>query len=1202
MNQKEIEDDKWTKLFSLLEFSGEEQEAAKAYLSGEEGIDVLEKIGFLDLSGIDSAPVTKMFYDLIHKKERNGLQLVKAEMGKLFQLLFARGKTTCHAMVPGQIFRILEPTEWSDPVKMAAVHSADVAMSSYPNSYMLESILDLAGRNPEVLKQSLAIEVSRDPKARFVLLALYFYAKRLLTPQPVPMIEKKDQLMLSAYEDISVVFFITLYFGSVSQPLIDEFSTALSSGEIPERFKALVGTKPPVSETMLNLTAGLSYINYTYSEKLKNIVRLCLLADMQKTLAALLAMSRGTNMDICTKGGSYDKIFGIDGEAYLTWAANGSHRNILAEQLEKNTEIYLHVMEAMPAARANHMLLMIKTQKPELYEQLVTERQRTGNSKEREKLIVELVDHDPNLDVAKAWLRGESTFERFHKDYNRSLLSNVYGGHYEWGLLASYHENYNEEDFLRRAEVYMLFKGLPAFFGQRIRKGGKNSSDKIEPVRIRKMFADLEMEGLTLSMQLPVISLVCDDLYMEKEENTFLRCVKNYLSECLNERREETLLTFASADAFCRCIALQVLSQDAAGNKAEILKYSQDGSKAVKQQLYEILCLQKDWEEEIKGFLLSKKAAERELAIRVLSAWQKSGADYRELFLQAMEKEKNARVKEILEGVLGIEKKEEETDAKSEKTLSRAELVKELHKGGKKRGLAWAYETPFSAVHRMGAAEGADGKEQKGKDPDASTDELQEKLVSENYLQAILLCYSSVDGCGVSKKAAFLAEDLNASEFAIYVNELFDKWMEAGAEAKKRWVLYAAAIHGGSVIIEKLLRQIKEWPQQARGAIACEAVKALSLNPLPQALLYVDGIARKFKFKQVRAAANEALTFAAGQLGITREELADRIVPDLGFDGKMERVFDYGERKFIVTMTTALEIEVFEGVCGEDSQNLVRGKKLKNLPAPGKRDDAAKAASSYEEFKQMKKQMKTIVTSQKQRLEMALSTAREWEVDAWKQLFVKNPIMHQFAIGLIWGMYENGQLTGSFRYMEDGSFNTEDEDEFELLEQGKIGLVHPIELTEKSREVWREQLADYEIVQPFDQLARPIYPMTKEEENKQELTRFQDRTVNDLTLFSRLTGLGWYRGSVQDAGGFDTYYREDGEIGLGVELHFSGSFVDYMENEDVTIYDVRFYRAGTVARGSYVYDEADKEKALFLRDIPARYFSEIVWQLMKVTM
>lgn len=242
--------------------------------------------------------------------------------------------------------------------------------------------------------------------------------------------------------------------------------------------------------------------------------------------------------------------------------------------------------------------------------------------------------------------------------------------------------------------------------------------------------------------------------------------------------------------------------------------------------------------------------------------------------------------------------------------------------------------------------------------------------------------------------------------------------------------------------------------------------------------------------------------------------------------------------------------------------------------------------------------MKTTVASQKQRLELALSTAREWEVEAWKLLFVKNPIMHQFAIGLIWGMYEDGRLKKSFRYMEDGSFNTEEGDEFFLPAQGKIGLVHPVELDGQSKIAWKEQLADYEIVQPFEQLDRAVFAMTEEEAGTQELTRFQDKTVNDMVLGSRLFVLGWYRGSVQDAGGFDTYYREDKEIGLGVELHFSGSFVGY-SNEDVTVYDARFYKAGTIARGSYVYDEADKDKALFLREVPARYFSEIVWQLGK---
>lgn len=208
--------------------------------------------------------------------------------------------------------------------------------------------------------------------------------------------------------------------------------------------------------------------------------------------------------------------------------------------------------------------------------------------------------------------------------------------------------------------------------------------------------------------------------------------------------------------------------------------------------------------------------------------------------------------------------------------------------------------------------------------------------------------------------------------------------------------------------------------------------------------------------------------------------------------------------------------------------------------------------------------------------------------------------MHQFAIGLIWGVYESQTLVQSFRYMEDGSFNTEEEDEFELPQNGLIGLVHPVELSEESKEAWTEQLSDYEITQPFEQLKRVVYQKQQAELEEKHLERFGGMIVNDLSLGSRLQGAGWYRGSVQDGGCFYTYYREDAEIGLGAELHFSGSYVAG-DNDDVTVYDVRFYRAGTVQRGSYVYDEADDKKAICLKEVPERYFSEIVLQLTKAT-
>ena len=556
------------------------------------------------------------------------------------------------------------------------------------------------------------------------------------------------------------------------------------------------------------------------------------------------------------------------------------------------------------------------------------------------------------------------------------------------------------------------------------------------------------------------------------------------------------------------------------------------------------------------------------MGIQVLAAW--NTPQDREALQALYEKEKNAKLRALLGTTLGHEPADGEAGGSGSSTLTIKDLVKSLHKGGRKRGLAWACETPFSPVHTKTGEQ-----------------------ATEEYLQALLLCYSSMPKPGISKDAALLAEELEPRELAIYVGELFDKWMEAGAEAKKRWVLYAASIHGGADMVKRLHHQIQEWPHSARGAMAVEAVQALALSPQPEALLIVDGMARKFKVKQVKAAAGQALEFAASQLGLTREQLEDKIVPSLGFDDHMQRRFDYGARSFTVTITPALEVEVFDE----------NGKKLKNMPAPGAKDDAEKAAAAYGEFKEMKKQMKTTVSSQKQRLEMALSTERLWTASAWQELFVRNPIMHQVAMGLVWGVYEEHRLVQSFRYMEDGTFNTEDEEEYTLPEQGRIGLVHPLELSEESLETWKQQLEDYEITQPIEQLDRAIYHLTQEEQESKSLERFGGMLINDLSLAGKLTTLGWYKGSVQDGGGFYTYYREDTSLGLGAELHFSGSFVAIasMGGEEVTVYDVRFYKAGTIERGSYCYDEVEGDKQIPLKDIPPRYFSEIVWQLTKAT-
>ncbi|MGN0470985.1 MAG: DUF4132 domain-containing protein, partial [Acutalibacteraceae bacterium] len=612
------------------------------------------------------------------------------------------------------------------------------------------------------------------------------------------------------------------------------------------------------------------------------------------------------------------------------------------------------------------------------------------------------------------------------------------------------------------------------------------------------------------------------------------------------------------------------LSDKDDSNKDRLLSMFADTSKEVRELLVKAVSQHKNYEPEVLAMLESKKSAIRETAIDVLSVW--GANNYKDVLLSVAENEKSAKLKEKINKALNITTT---VETQGDEAFSSMLFVDSIHKGGKARKVQWLYETPNSTVHF--------------KNGNAADDK---------YMQAILLCYADMSNLGVNQSAALLAQELNEQELGRYAETIFSKWTAQGAEAKKKWVLYFCAIHGGHNMIEVLLNYIKEWAENTRGAIASEAVRAIACNGSSEALMNVDNIAHKFKHKQVKSAAVKALDDAAEELGITSDELGDRIVPDLGFDENMERIFDYGTRKFKVYLTPTLELEVF------DESN----KKLKTLPSPAKKDDETIAKQSNTEFKAMKKQLKNVVSIQKLRLETALLADRRWNVENWNNLFVKNPVMHSFAIGLIWAAYENDNLVQTFRYMEDGTFNTADEDEFELPENCTIGLVHPIDLSQDELSTWKEQLSDYEITQPFEQLERKVYRIKEDEIGQLDFNRFNGREINGMTLLGRMTKMGWYKGSVQDAGCFYTFYREDITkrikdkdnqvhlVGNAVELNFSGMYVGG-DDEEVTIENIRFYKPGTVKRGSYEYDEPDEQRTITPDKINPRYLSEIINQI-----
>lgn len=623
-------------------------------------------------------------------------------------------------------------------------------------------------------------------------------------------------------------------------------------------------------------------------------------------------------------------------------------------------------------------------------------------------------------------------------------------------------------------------------------------------------------------------------------------------------RDEIAALDRKTTTAEGRILALRILHE--AGDIDSLFGYADDSSKAVRAVLVDLLPLPGgEWDDAIVSLLGAKKQSVRETAVLLLE--KNCPESLRGEIEAALSREKNAGLQTRLAALLG--------DAAAGTAVAAAaqeDMVKSLTKGSKAKKMDWLFQTAFSPV-RMEDGSPAD----------------------EMRLRALCICYAEQFPLGRSSVADQLAASMHTGDLERFAQEVFARWIALSAPAKTKWVLYLTAIHGGMEAITGFQHYIREWAENARTAIASEAVMALALNGSPAALMAVDNLTRKGKGARVRSTARDALKNAASALKITADELADRIVPDLGFDESGCRVFDFGARQFKVYLTAARELEIYEG-----------DKKLKNLPKPGAKDDPEKSAEAVRAFKEMKKLMKAALELQQKRLEDALKRSRRWTASEWEALFVRKPIMHSFAIGLIWGIYGDSGLTATFRYMEDGTFTTADEEEFELPENAQIGLVHPIELDDAARDAWQEQLSDYEITQPFPQIERPVYRVEEAEREQTQLMRFHGKTINGGTLMGRMERMNWHKGGAQDGGHFYEFLRlditgseqqENGrwlDLGYRTELHFSGMYIGaYASQEDVTVESVEFYTP-------------TGRQPLKLGEIDPQYFSEIVCQLEKI--
>ena len=147
---------------------------------------------------------------------------------------------------------------------------------------------------------------------------------------------------------------------------------------------------------------------------------------------------------------------------------------------------------------------------------------------------------------------------------------------------------------------------------------------------------------------------------------------------------------------------------------------------------------------------------------------------------------------------------------------------------------------------------------------------------------------------------AIVKEVTDPSSLAEMAWGLFERWQSVGFPAKEGWILDALGLVGDDETVRRITPLIRSWPADGGHARAVAALDVLSAIGSDVALMHLHGIVEKSKFKALKTKARQKMEDVSEGLGLSAEQLADRLVPDFGLDRDGSMLLDYGPRRFNV--------------------------------------------------------------------------------------------------------------------------------------------------------------------------------------------------------------------------------------------------------------------------------------------------------------
>jgi hypothetical protein len=397
-----------------------------------------------------------------------------------------------------------------------------------------------------------------------------------------------------------------------------------------------------------------------------------------------------------------------------------------------------------------------------------------------------------------------------------------------------------------------------------------------------------------------------------------------------------------------------------------------------------------------------------------------------------------------------------------------------------------------------------------------------------------------------------------------------------GTATKEKGVLAVAAACCGGRAAPVAAQYLKTW--YGVRVHQCKALlHMLAFVEHPAAIQVLLATSARFRTAGIRKEAEQLVSALADRKGWTLDELADRTIPTGGFDDTGEMTIDYGPRKFVAKLDEQFNVTITNE----------EGKAIKSLPEPRQGEDEEQVKEAKKILSNAKKEITSILKLQKERLFEAMCTQRSWTFADWDTYLNKHPILKRYAQRLVWtAVDEKGNVTHTFRPMEDCSLTDTNDDAITLAPSATVRLAHSATIPAEAAAAWRQHFSDYNVEPLFGQFSASQYMLGDGQKEATDVNDFLGHMLQAFKLRSRLTKAGYTRGQAEDGGWFHVYKKNFPSLRLEAVIEFTGNGLPETDRA-IALQHLYFSRTGE-NESSYSYN-ADK---LPLGDVPRVLLSE----------